>query len=127
MNILVADDDRDNRLTMKMMLELHGHRVELAANGLEAVELATQRAPDIAVMDIGMPVMDGFSATRILRERAETVAVPVVCVSADLAQSECRNQAYEAGCIACVVKPVFWEDFVELLVSLEESHRQKQE
>jgi CheY-like chemotaxis protein len=118
MHILLVDDEADNRLTMKAMLELHGHFVELAENGREAVEIATRHVPDVVVMDLGMPVMDGITATRILRERAETLAVPVVCVSAYLAQSEWCARAYEAGCVACMMKPVHWPEFVALLAGL---------
>jgi CheY-like chemotaxis protein len=108
MHILLADDDADNRLAMKMLLELHGHHLEVAENGQQAVELATQRPPHVVVMDINMPVMDGIAATRLLRQRAGTLAVPVVCLPAYLAQSEWCAKAYEAGWIACFAKPVHW-------------------
>ena len=121
MHILVADDEADNRVTMKMMLELQGHCVELAMNGREAVELASRCAPDVVIMDIAMPVMDGLTATRILRARPETGGVPVVCVSAYLGQREWCTKAYEAGCVACVAKPVHWDDFAALLARLHES------
>ena len=112
---------------MKAMLELHGHCVDLAANGREAVEIATRRVPDVVVMDLGMPLMDGITATRILRERAETIAVPVVCVSAYLAQDEWCARAYEAGCAACMIKPVHWPELVALLARLSEAPGRQQE
>lgn len=118
MHILLVDDEADNRLTMKAMLELHGHYVELAANGCEAVKVATRTVPDVVLMDLGMPVMDGLTATRILHERPETVAVPIVCLSAYLGDSEWCARAYAAGCVACVTKPVHWQDFQALLAHL---------
>jgi two-component system, cell cycle response regulator DivK len=127
MHILLVDDEADNRLTMKTMLEVHGHYVELAENGSEAVKIATQHVPDVVLMDLGMPVMDGLTATRILHERAETVAVPIVCLSAYLSDSEWCARAYAAGCIACVTKPVHWHEFQALLADLGELKRGQQE
>ena len=58
MHILFADDEPDLRSTMQMILQLAGHSIDLAANGAEAVELATRRVPDVVLMDLRMPIMD---------------------------------------------------------------------
>ncbi len=115
MHILVADDDTDNRIAMQLLLEMDGHCVELAANGLEALERATLRVPDAIIMDLGMPVMGGLRATRMLRQRAETTAVPVICVSALLTENEWRERARVAGCVACIAKPADWNVLRALL------------
>jgi CheY-like chemotaxis protein len=67
MRILLVDDDRDNRDTLKVLLQMHGHDVELAEDGQEGVDRATSIRPDVVFMDLKMPVMDGLTATRLLR------------------------------------------------------------
>ena len=116
MIILVAEDSDDIRLMIKMMLEIKGHRVVEAANGLEAVEIATREHPDVILMDLNMPVMDGIAATRYLREQPETSRMPVIAVTAHCADSAWRNQAMSAGCVACVGKPVDFK-YLERIIS----------
>jgi CheY-like chemotaxis protein len=106
MRILLVDDERDIRDTMKVLLELQGHHVDLAANGKEGVERAAASVPDVVFMDMKMPVMDGITATRLLREQPGTSAVPIVCISAYLGQGDWRERAVEAGCNECLSKPV---------------------
>jgi CheY-like chemotaxis protein len=118
MQILIVDDEPDISYTMKMILEQAGHSVDVAVNGQEAVDIATRRIPHLIVMDLNMPVMDGFSATRLLRERPETKGVPVVCLSAYLRESDWLRKARNAGCDHCLSKPVDWEIFSALLSRL---------
>jgi two-component system, cell cycle response regulator DivK len=106
MNILVAEDFDDTRVMMRMLLEMRGHHVFEAADGREAVEVASREHPDLVLMDLNMPVLDGISATRILQELPETAAVPVVAVTAHCGDSEWRDRALEAGCVECVGKPL---------------------
>src|SRR3712207_978904 len=105
MIILVAEDTDDIRLIIRMMLENKGHRVVEAANGREAVELATSKAPDVILMDLNMPVMDGIEATRHLRHRPETSHMPIIAVTAHCGDPVWRGRAMEAGCTECVGKP----------------------
>jgi two-component system, cell cycle response regulator DivK len=118
MQILVVDDEPDVRSTMKMLLESDGHRVDVAANGREAVEVATRDVPDVVVMDLNMPVMDGVSAARILRQHPRTQGVPVIALSAYLTQGDWRDKALSAGCRFCLPKPVDWPDLRALLARL---------
>jgi CheY-like chemotaxis protein len=106
MNILVAEDFDDTRFMMRMLLEMSGHRVFEAADGREAVEVASRERPDLVLMDLNMPVLDGIAATRLLHELPETAAVPVVAVTAHCGDSEWRDRALEAGCVECVGKPL---------------------
>ena len=106
MHILVADDDPDIRLSMKMLLELHGHHVELACDGHEAVELAAKTLPDVVLMDLSMPVMDGLTATRHLHDRTHTSTIPVIAVSAYMKDPGWRARAAKAGCEDCLPKPL---------------------
>src|SRR5690349_19229086 len=66
MHILIADDEPDLRDTLKLLLELRGHRISLAVDGQDAVNIATETRPDVVLMDVRMPVMDGVTATRLL-------------------------------------------------------------
>jgi two-component system, cell cycle response regulator DivK len=82
MIILVAEDYDDTRSLIRMLLQTKGHRVVEAVNGREVVELAARERPDLILMDLNMPVMDGVEATRRLRARPEVSDVPVVAVTA---------------------------------------------
>ena len=92
--------------------------MELAANGREAVDLSTERVPDLIVMDLDMPVMDGFTTMGHLRSKPETKAVPVICMSGHLSQTDWRTRALEAGFTECLAKPVDWDALPALLASL---------
>ena len=96
MQILVVDDEPDIRDTMKVLLQMHGHRVEVAADGKQALELAIERVPDLVFMDMKMPVMDGLTATRLMRADDKMSKVPIVCISAYLQQDDWREKAMAA-------------------------------
>lgn len=115
MIILVADDTEDIRLMIRVMLENRGHRVVEAAHGREAVELATRERPDVILMDLNMPVMDGIEATRRLRGRPETSNMPIIAVTAHCPDSAWRRRAISAGCIECVGKPVDFRRLEQLI------------
>ena len=106
MIILVADDTEDIRFMIRVMLENKGHRVVEAEHGREAVELAMRERPDVILMDLSMPVMDGIEATRCLRGQPETSNMPIIAVTAHCADSIWRRRALSAGCVECVGKPV---------------------
>src|SRR6476620_11730167 len=80
--ILVVDDFDDNRLLLRIWLERRGFRVVEAENGLEAINRATSETPDLIIMDMEMPRLDGLSATRRIREVPSLSKVPIVAVSA---------------------------------------------
>jgi CheY-like chemotaxis protein len=106
MQILVADDEPDVRLSMKMLLELQGHHVDVACNGREAVELAVKTRPDVVLMDLSMPVMDGLTATEQLHEQPQTSTIPVIAFSAYMRETHWRAKAFKAGCKECLPKPL---------------------
>ena len=109
MTILVAEDSDDIRLVLRLMLEHKGHRVAEATNGREAVEAATRAHPDLILMDLNMPVMDGIAATCYLRGQPETSEVPIIAVTAHCADPSWRTRAMAAGCVQCIGKPVDFE------------------
>lgn len=103
--VMVVDDSDDIRELVRTGLQIIGYRVVEAGNGREAVELAARTHPDLILMDLSMPVMDGFEATRRLKANPESSAIPVVAVSA-YSDAQNRHRALEAGCDECVSKPV---------------------
>ena len=113
--ILVAEDEADIRELMKLLLQEEGYQVETAADGAEAVRVAATCAPDVILMDLRMPVMDGFTAVRLLRQQPETRNTKIIAVSAYLADSAWRARAIEAGCDDCVPKPVDYDTLHKLL------------
>jgi two-component system, cell cycle response regulator DivK len=113
--ILVADDLGDTREVMRLFLERRGHEVIEAANGQEAVERAVQERPDFVLMDLDMPVMDGFHATRCLRSAGETAQIPIVAVSAHTPNEEWRTKAMECGFDEYYAKPLDLDDLEALL------------
>ena len=104
--VMVVDDSDDIRGLLGMMLRMRGYGVVEAEDGWRAVELARQVHPDLILMDLSMPVLDGYEATRRIREDEKTCRIPVVAVSAFCDTHSGRLKALEAGCVECVPKPV---------------------
>lgn len=115
--VLVVEDFDETRFMIKVSLELSGYRVVEATNGLEAVEVAQREHPDLVLMDIGLPLMDGFTATRRIREDRELSKVPIVVVSAH-ATPEYRVKALAAGCTEYLTKPIDFERLKKVLAIL---------
>ena len=106
MVILVADDYADSREVMRLFLEIEGHTVVQAANGYEAVKMATSTRPDLILMDLNMPIMDGLTAIRRLRADSCTCDIRIFVISANGGDSEWRRRATQCGCDRCFAKPV---------------------
>ena len=115
--VLVVDDAPDIRKLLGMMLRLKGVGVAEAEDGERAVELAPQVLPDLILMDLSMPVLDGYEATRRIKALPGCGAIPVVAVSAFCDERK-KQAALSAGCEDCLDKPV---DFI-LLGGLIEKH-----
>ena len=112
--ILVADDNKINRLVVKATLKGYAYRVVEAADGEEAVEVALREHPDLILMDMMMPVMDGLKATSILKEHSDTSRTPVLMLTA-LSETEDRIKAFDAGVTGFLTKPF---DRMELLAHI---------
>jgi CheY-like chemotaxis protein len=107
--VLVVDDFDDAREMYAEYLEFAGFQVETARNGQEAVEKAQEATPDIILMDLSLPVMDGWEATRLIKQDLRTRDIPVMALSGHvLAGSE--NHAKEAGADEFVAKPCLPQD-----------------
>jgi CheY-like chemotaxis protein/HPt (histidine-containing phosphotransfer) domain-containing protein len=114
LRVLLVDDGEENRDLMGVILEEAGTTFATAENGLEAIELANQQEWDVILMDMQMPVMDGYTATR--RLRAQGYQKPIVALTAHAmqhAEQECRD----AGCSGFLTKPI---DFDRLITTLAE-------
>jgi len=103
--ILLVEDDELNRDMLLRRLERKGMEVEIAVNGREAVEKSTQDCFDVVLMDISLPVMDGYEATRSLRAQAKTQNLPIIGLSAHAMVGD-REKALQAGCDDYDTKPV---------------------
>ena len=102
--ILVVDDFDDTRLLLRTWLQRRGFRVVEAEDGVAAIKLATTESPDLIIMDMEMPLLDGLSATRKIRETDGLSEIPIVAVSA-YGADQFRNLALEAGCDEYVSTP----------------------
>lgn len=103
--ILLVEDHPDNVVVYRTILEHYGYRVLTASSGAEGLRLAEEELPDLILMDISLPVMDGCEATRLLKAAERTRHIPVVAVTAH-SQAEFRARAEKAGCDGFLVKPV---------------------
>jgi two-component system, cell cycle response regulator DivK len=103
--ILLVEDNPDNRDMLSRRLIRRGCEVEFAGDGAEAVAAAQAAPPDLVLMDLSLPVMDGWEATRRLKADPRTAAVPVIALTAH-AMSGDRDRALEAGCDDYDTKPV---------------------
>ena len=102
--ILIVEDYEDSRSFMKFLIESYGYQVVEAADGLEAIESFRHQFPDLVLMDISMPKMDGLTATKEIRKFEGKVKVPIIAVTAHGKQF--YERAIEAGCNALMDKPV---------------------
>ena len=102
--VLVVDDFADNREMYSEYLSFSGYEVIEARNGKEAVDAAQQRQPDIIIMDLSLPVMDGWEATRRLKADDRTRRIPVVALTGHALAGHAEG-ARDAGCDAFVTKP----------------------
>lgn len=108
--LLVVDDYEDNRVVFSAILSHHRYNVSLATNGVEAVDQARRHAPDLILMDLQMPVLDGWEATRLLKEDPSTSSIPVIAVTAE---DHPLPRLKEAGFCSYVRKPILPQDLVE--------------
>jgi CheY-like chemotaxis protein len=109
--VLLVDDYPDAREMYSEYLQYSGFDVIEAGNGIEALQLAVEHAPDIILMDLSLPVMDGWEATRRLKADSRTAGIPVVALTGH-ALAGISEGARLAGCDAFVTKPCLPEDLV---------------
>lgn len=103
--ILVVEDNEDNREILVFRLRQLDFEILVASNGKEALETASQAKPDLIFMDLKMPIMDGWEATRALRQTEWGKYLPVIAVTAHAMEEE-RKRAMSAGCNGFIAKPI---------------------
>ncbi len=117
LTVLLVEDTEDNRFMMRRLLEMSGYRVVEAMNGEEAVKLAEAEAPDLILMDLSLPVIDGLAATRLIRKLPELGATPIIAVSAH-DTADFQSEAIDAGCNSYVTKPIDFNELEGLIAQL---------
>src|SRR6476659_6724730 len=113
--ILVVDDSADNVAMISLDLQHQGYRVVTAGNGEDAVKMATQMLPNLILMDINLPTLDGLGATRRIREHEPLREVPVVAITA-FGTEGFQRAAYDAGVAGYLTKPIDF-DRMHLLIA----------
>lgn len=103
--MLLVEDNEDNRTIYSTVLRYLGYQVIEAVDGLEAIALARSERPDIVLMDISIPGIDGWEATRVLREDPATRGIPIVALTAH-ALADDRERAAKAGFTSYLAKPI---------------------
>ncbi|MDD8027891.1 MAG: response regulator [Acidobacteriota bacterium] len=112
--VLIIEDNENNLYMMRFILEKLGHSVLEARDGAAGVELAESRRPDLILMDIQLPIMDGYAATRRIRQSETLKNVPIIAVTS-YAMAGDKEKALAAGCTAYVEKPIDPPAFVKVL------------
>jgi CheY-like chemotaxis protein len=112
MTILIVEDNPANQLLVSAVLEREGYRLELAASAVEARQVLARGLPDLILMDIQLPGMDGLTFTRELKADPASTGVPVVALTA-LAMSGDRERALAAGCTGYISKPINTRTFAD--------------
>lgn len=115
--VLVVDDNVDSADSIAMLLQMSGHEVRVSYSGPDAVETAVEYRPDIVLLDIGLPGIDGYEVARRLRKRPELREVKLIAVTG-YGQEADRLQSQEAGFDYHLVKPVDAQKLQDLLVEL---------
>ena len=124
-HILVVEDNMDNYELVRFILERAGYDVFLAMNGRDGVAAARLQKPDLILMDLTMPEMDGWLAAEKLKAEASTKSIPLYALTAHALPSE-RKRALEAGCDGYVSKPIHMAGFLEMIESALKKAKKKQ-
>ena len=117
LKILLVEDNELNRDMLSRRLERRGYRVILAEDGQQGVAMAHSEAPHLILMDMSLPVMDGWEATRILKSDERTSAIPIIALTAH-AMSTDREKAFAAGCDDYGTKPVEMSELLKKITAL---------
>ena len=121
--ILLVEDHAMNRDMLSRRLARKGFEVVLALDGLDGVKQALDEAPDLILMDMSLPVMDGWEATRLIKAHPSTQRIPVIALTAH-AMGEDRQRALDAGCDDYDIKPVELERLLGKIATLLEEAMQ---
>lgn len=122
----MVEDTPDVRDALKILLELRGYKIVVASNGKEALSAADEHSPDLILMDIAMPLVNGIDATRAIRANTSTSHIPIICVSSF--KHIYQRQAIEAGCDAVYTKTELISNMEQILEKyLAENEKERRE
>jgi two-component system, cell cycle response regulator DivK len=106
--ILYVEDNDDNVYMLSRRLRKHGFEVSVASDGEQSIEMARSEKPDLILMDLSLPFLDGWAATRLLKDAPDTRGIPIIALSAHTMAGD-RERALAAGCDDYDAKPVVFE------------------
>ena len=112
----MVEDHQLNLALLKQLLSAHGYEVLETPNGLQAIDIARDEQPDLILMDIRLPDLNGFEVTRLLKHDHQTKTIPIIAVTA-LASPEYEKKGFESGCDAYVPKPISLDNFLRTIQS----------
>ncbi len=115
--VLVVDDEPKNIKLVRDLIQMLGHTVIEAVNGRMALEMAKKHLPDLILMDIQMPVMDGIQATRLLKSDPATHAIPIIVLTS-YAMAGDRERIIESGCDGYMTKPLDTRAFIATMAKM---------
>ena len=110
--VLVVEDYEDTRILLKFMVEQFGYSVIEASGPYDAIDKASEFLPDLILMDIGMPLLDGLSVAQLIHDEKTNSLVPIIAVTAF---SDIKDEAIKAGCADVIYKPVHPDELREML------------
>ena len=123
--ILVVEDNMDNYELVRFILERAGYDVFLAVNGRDGVDAARLQQPDMILMDLGMPEMDGWSAAEKIKSDPASRTIPLYALSAYTLPSD-RKRAMDAGCDGYLTKPIHMQSFLDAIKEVFQAKIQEQ-
>ena len=112
--ILVVEDNMDTYELVRFILEKNGYETFLAMNGRDGVNAAIKQKPDLIIMDMAMPEMDGWTATGIIKKDPQVSFIPLIALTAHALPGD-RKRAMDAGCDEYVTKPMDLSELVEIV------------
>jgi CheY-like chemotaxis protein len=110
--ILIVEDNMDTYELVHFILEKSGFETFLAVNGRDGVTAARKQKPDLIIMDLSMPEMDGWTATGLIKRDMQTSAIPLIALTAHALPGDCQR-AMDAGCDEYITKPMDLDDLVD--------------
>ena len=115
--ILVVEDNSDNRILINDVLSSLKYEVSVAIDGEEGIQMAEEKKPDLILMDLSLPKIDGWTATRTIKAKPELKDIPIVALTAHAMVGD-REKALEAGCDDYISKPIDLRELASKLASL---------
>ncbi len=112
--VLLVEDFEDSRTGLSKLLEIEGYEVIEATNGAQAIEFAISSKPDIILMDLSLPIIDGLTATKKIKEDASTRNIPIIALSAH-DMDDVQRMVTSVGCVDSMAKPVDFPALLDLL------------